>query len=87
MKMKCSRFPKRAHSTLSTIFLCLTEGDFEFYDNEPLPEDLLLIEVELTNVIMEGIYRIDELARYRTLVPSERYTGTQCRMDIVAQTR
>ena len=37
-----------------------------------LPEDLLLIEVEPTNVIMEGIYRIDELARYRTLVPSDR---------------
>ena len=48
------------------------EGDFEFYDDDPLPEDLLLIEVEPTNVIMEGIYRIDELARYRTLVPSDR---------------
>ena len=48
------------------------EGDFEFYDEEPLPEDLILIEVEPTNVIMEGIYRIDELARYRTLVPSDR---------------
>jgi uncharacterized protein DUF4388 len=48
------------------------EGDFEFYDEEPPPEDLLLIGVEPTNVIMEGIYRIDELARYRTLVPSDR---------------
>jgi hypothetical protein len=48
------------------------EGDFEFYDEDPLPDDLLLIEVEPTNVIMEGIYRIDELARYRTLVPSDR---------------
>ncbi|HXQ73230.1 MAG TPA: DUF4388 domain-containing protein [Pyrinomonadaceae bacterium] len=48
------------------------EGDFEFYDEDPLPEDLLLIEVEPTNVIMEGIYRIDELARYQTLVPSDR---------------
>jgi len=28
--------------------------------------------VEPTNVIMEGIYRIDELARYSTLVPSDR---------------
>ena len=48
------------------------EGDFEFYDEDPLPDDLLLIEVEPTNVIMEGIYRIDELSRYRTLVPSDR---------------
>ena len=48
------------------------EGDFEFYDEESLPEDLVRIEVEPTNVIMEGIYRIDELARYSTLVPSDR---------------
>ena len=48
------------------------EGDFEFYDEEPPPDDLLLNGVEPTNVIMEGIYRIDEFARYRTLVPSDR---------------
>lgn len=60
--------------TLDAIYdlFVWTEGDFEFYDEEPLPEDLILIEVEPTNVIMEGIYRIDELARYRTLVPSDR---------------
>ena len=60
--------------TLDAIYdlFLWTEGDFEFYDEEPLPEDLVLIEVEPTNVIMEGIYRIDELARYRTLVPSDR---------------
>jgi len=48
------------------------DGDFEFYDDEPLPDDLLLIEVQPTNVVMEGIYRIDEFARYRTLVPNDR---------------
>lgn len=48
------------------------EGEFEFYDDEPLPADLIVIEVEPTSVIMEGIYRLDELARYRTLVPSDR---------------
>lgn len=60
--------------TLDAIYdlFVWTEGDFEFYDDEPLPEDLLFIEVEPTNVIMEGIYRLDELARYRTLVPSDR---------------
>ena len=60
--------------TLDAIYdlFLWTEGDFEFYDEQPLPEDLVLIEVEPTNVIMEGIYRIDELARYRTLVPSDR---------------
>lgn len=60
--------------TLDAIYdlFVWTEGQFEFYDDEPLPEDLILIEVEPTTVIMEGIYRIDELARYRTLVPSDR---------------
>jgi hypothetical protein len=60
--------------TLDAIYdlFVWTDGDFEFYDEEPLPEDLLLIEVEPTTVIMEGIYRLDELARYRTLVPSDR---------------
>jgi hypothetical protein len=48
------------------------EAHFEFFDYEPLPEDVIRIEVEPSNVIMEGIYRIDELARYRTLIPSER---------------
>src|SRR5690349_21145641 len=60
--------------TLDAIYglFVWTEGEFEFYDDEPPPDDLLLIEVEPTNLIMEGIYRIDELARYRTLVPSDR---------------
>lgn len=60
--------------TLDAIYdlFVWTDGDFEFYDEEPPPEDLLLIEVEPTNLIMEGIYRIDELARYKTLVPSDR---------------
>ncbi len=60
--------------TLDAIYdlFVWTEGDFEFYDEESLPDDLLLIEVEPTNVIMEGIYRLDELARYKTLVPSDR---------------
>src|SRR5689334_25084286 len=60
--------------TLDAIYdlFVWNDGDFEFYDDDPLPDDLLLIEVEPTNVIMEGIYRIDEFARYRTLVPSDR---------------
>src|SRR6185503_19733778 len=60
--------------TLDAIYdlFMWNEGQFEFYDDEPLPEDLILIEVEPTTVIMEGIYRIDELARYRTMVPSDR---------------
>jgi hypothetical protein len=60
--------------TLDAIYdlFVWNEGEFEFYDDEPLPADLILIEVEPTTVIMEGIYRLDELARYRTLIPSDR---------------
>lgn len=60
--------------TLDAIYdlFVWTDGDFEFYDDENLPDDLLLVEVEPTTVIMEGIYRIDELSRYRTLIPSDR---------------
>jgi len=48
------------------------EAHFEFFDREPLPKELIRIRVEVTSVIMDGIYRIDEWARYRTGIPSER---------------
>ena len=48
------------------------EAEFEFFDNEPVPADLIRIQVNVTSVIMDGIYRIDEWARYRRVIPSER---------------
>src|SRR5467141_3298108 len=48
------------------------EAEFEFFDREPPPKELIRIRVEVTSVIMDGIYRIDEWARYRTVIPSER---------------
>ena len=48
------------------------EADFEFFDSEPPPADLIRIQVGVTSVIMDGIYRVDEWARYRTVIPSER---------------
>ena len=48
------------------------EADFEFFDNERLPDDLIRIKVEATSVIMDGIYRLDEWSRYRSVIPSER---------------
>ena len=48
------------------------EADFEFLDNEPLPNDLIRIQVNATSVTMDGIYRIDEWARYRSVIKSER---------------
>lgn len=48
------------------------QADFEFCDDEPMPADLIRIEVQPNSVIMEGIYRVDELTRYRRLIPSDR---------------
>jgi hypothetical protein len=60
--------------TMEIIFeLFLWEdAHFEFYDKEPLPDDLIRTEVEVTSVIMDGIYRIDEWARLRQVIPSDR---------------
>jgi len=48
------------------------EAHFEFFDREPPPKELIRIRVEVTKVIMDGIYRIDEWSRYRTVIPSDR---------------
>lgn len=48
------------------------EAHFEFFDHDPLPAEVIRIEVVPTNVIMEGVYRIDEVARFRMLIPSDR---------------
>jgi len=48
------------------------QAHFEFYDDDPAPDDLIRIQVESTAVIMDGIYRIDEWARYRMLIPTDR---------------
>lgn len=54
------------------------EAQFEFFDNDPFPPDMIRINVQPTSVIMEGIYRVDEWVRYRELIPSDR-----CIMELV----
>lgn len=48
------------------------DGHFEFCIVDALPPDFTRVYVEPTKVIMEGVYRSDELARFRTLIPSDR---------------
>ena len=55
------------------------EATFEFFDGEPLPSDVIRIQVEAQSVIMEGIYRIDEWSRYRAVIPSDR-----CYFELIA---
>ncbi len=54
------------------------EAQFEFFDGDPFPEDMIRISVQPTSVTMEGIYRVDEWSRYRELIPSDR-----CIMELV----
>jgi len=68
------------------------EADFEFCDNEIMPPDLIRIKVEPNAVIMEGIYRVDELTRYRRLIPSDRAilelgTGWTSSLSVGKETR
>lgn len=48
------------------------EAQFEFFDNELFPDEPVRISVQPHSVIMDGVYRIDEWARYRSLIPSDR---------------
>jgi hypothetical protein len=48
------------------------EAEFEFIANDPFPDDMIRIQVGATSVIMDGIYRIDEWARYRQVIKSDR---------------
>ena len=48
------------------------EANFEFFDSEPVPADLIRIRVDATSVIMDGIYRLDEWSRFRQVIPSDR---------------
>lgn len=48
------------------------EGAFEFYAADPLPADFTRVHLEPNRVVMEGVYRADELSRYRELIPSDR---------------
>jgi hypothetical protein len=48
------------------------QAEFEFFDSEPPPGDLIRIQVDVTAVVMDGIYRIDEWTRYRSVIPSDR---------------
>jgi hypothetical protein len=60
--------------TLEAIFdlFLWDQAEFEFFDDEPFPVDLIRISVQPQSVIMDGIYRVDEWARFRTLIPSDR---------------
>jgi len=46
------------------------EGKFEFKDGETAGDDLIPIELDVTSAIMEGVRRVDEWGRIRTVFPT-----------------
>jgi hypothetical protein len=61
----------RTQDVIYDLFLW-EDAHFELHDDEPPPDYFIRIELQPTKVIMDGVYRIDEWKRYRTLIPSDR---------------
>jgi hypothetical protein len=59
----------KAEESIYDLFLW-PEGKFEFKDGETAGDDLIPIELEVTSAIMEGVRRVDEWGRIRTVFPS-----------------
>jgi len=63
----------KAEETIYELFLW-PEGEFEFKDEE-LPQQVRIhLRLPVTSVILEGIRRVDEWARIRSVFPSEATT-------------
>jgi hypothetical protein len=63
----------KAEETIYDIFLW-TEAQFEFKEGEFPREPLINIEIGVTEVVMEGIRRVDEWGRIRKVFPSSDVT-------------
>ena len=61
----------RTQDVIYDLFLW-EDAHFELHDDEVPPDYFVRIELQPTKVIMDGVYRIDEWKRYRTLIPSDR---------------
>ena len=59
----------KAEESIYDLFLW-PEGKFEFKDGETAGDDLIPIELDVTSAILEGVRRVDEWGRIRTVFPS-----------------
>jgi hypothetical protein len=59
----------KAEESIYDLFLW-PEGKFEFKDGETAGDDLIPIELDVTSAIMEGVRRVDEWGRIRTVFSS-----------------
>ncbi len=59
----------KAEESIYDLFLW-PEGKFEFKDGETAGDDLIPIDLDVTAAIMEGVRRVDEWGRIRTVFPT-----------------
>jgi len=59
----------KAEESIYDLFLW-PEGKFEFKDGETAGDDLIPIDLEVTSAILEGVRRVDEWGRIRTVFAS-----------------
>lgn len=59
----------KAEESIYDLFLW-PEGKFEFKDGESAGDDLIPIDLDVTSAIMEGVRRVDEWGRIRTVFSS-----------------
>ena len=60
---------RKAEESIYDIFLW-KEGEFEFLDNVLPDQQMILLSLEITGIIMEGLRRCDEWNRIREALPS-----------------
>jgi len=54
----------------------LSEGKFYFEEVDELKEEKIKLSTSTTNIIMEGIRRLDELPRIKELIPDDKVVPT-----------
>jgi len=64
---------KKTEETIYELFLW-PDGAFEFRDEDEPPTFFVQIDVSITNVVLEGVRRVDEWKRIRQVIPSLRTT-------------
>ncbi|NOZ14216.1 MAG: DUF4388 domain-containing protein [Acidobacteria bacterium] len=62
----------KAQESLFDIFLW-ESGEFEFKEGEELEKKFIDINLDVTTIILEGVRRVDEWARIRTVIPNGDY--------------
>jgi hypothetical protein len=68
---------RKAEETIYDIFLW-PEGHFEFHEGE-LPYDVLVhLDLDIREVVFEGVRRVDDWARMRAVFPSNRIVLRRC---------